>query len=54
MLDRPYFMTNSKWYYFDFELRKFVLTNLAPEKAKESYEQFYKELEHQIEVPNKE
>ena len=44
MMDRPYFMENKEWYEFDFDKRKFVLTNKAPEKAKESYEEFYKEL----------
>lgn len=43
MQDRPYFMEDKTWYEFDFKKRKFVLTNNAPEKAKESYEEFYKE-----------
>lgn len=41
----PYFMENDRWYYFDIETKKFKLTEEAPEKAKESYEQFYKEIE---------
>lgn len=44
MMDRPYFMEKKEWYRFDFQKRKFVLTDEAPEKAKESYEHFYKEL----------
>ena len=44
MMDRPYFMENKKWYKFDFYKRKFVLTDKAPEKAKVSYEEFYKQL----------
>ena len=41
MLDMPYFMTNDEWYYFDYQKRKYVLTDKAPEKAKDSYKQFY-------------
>ena len=44
MMDRPYFMENKEWYEFDFDKRKFVLTDKAPEKAKVSYEEFYKQL----------
>ena len=47
MLDMPYFMTNESWYYFDGE--KFVLTEEAPEKAKESLEQFYRDEEKLLE-----
>lgn len=42
----PYFMTNDEWYYFDYQKRKYVLTDTAPEKAKDSYKEFYKEVEH--------
>lgn len=45
MVDMPYFMENEDWYYFDFKKRKYMLTAEAPDKAKESYEQFYKEVE---------
>lgn len=45
MLDMPYFMENEEWYEYDFEKRRYVLTEKAPEKAKESYKQFYKALE---------
>ena len=41
--DMPYFMTNEGWYEFDFEKRIFVLTEKAPEKAKESYEEYLKQ-----------
>ena len=41
MLDMPYFMTNKDWYYFDGE--RFALTEQAPDEAKESLEQFYKD-----------
>ena len=45
MLDMPYFMENKEWYKFDFEVGKYVLTDKAPEKAKESYEEFCRDLE---------
>ena len=41
-VDMPYFMNNKKWFYFDFEDRKYKLTEYAPKKAKQSYEEFYK------------
>ena len=43
-VDMPYFMNDRIWYYFDFEERKYKLTEYAPEKAKQSYEEFYKSL----------
>ena len=42
MKDMPYFMSDEKWYKFDFDKRIFVLTEEAPEKAKESYEEYMK------------
>lgn len=45
MKDMPYFMENEDWYEFDFEKRIFILTNKAPEKAKESYQEYLKELQ---------
>ena len=42
MQDMPYFMSNKDWYTFDFEKRRFVLTEKAPEKAKESYAEYLK------------
>ena len=47
MLDMPYFMTNEDWFRFDSESKKFVLTDNAPKKAKESYEKYYKDIEKQ-------
>lgn len=41
MLDRPYFMENEEWYYFDFEEKKFKLTDKANNEAKESYKAYY-------------
>lgn len=39
MQDMPYFMTNDAWFYFNG--KRFVLTEAAPKKAKESLEMFY-------------
>ncbi len=44
ILDRPYFMENDDWYYWDKTEWKYKLTNKAPQKAIESYKEFYKEL----------
>ena len=45
MRDRPYFMEDKTWFRFDFDKRMYVLTDLAPAKARESYEQYIKEIE---------
>lgn len=45
MRDRPYFMNDPKWFEFDFNKRIYVLTNEAPEEAKESYQVYLKELQ---------
>jgi hypothetical protein len=42
MWDMPYFMTNRKWYKYDFEKRMFVLTKYATEEAKKSYKEYLK------------
>ena len=44
MVDMPYFMTNSKWYYYDYKEAVYKLTSEAPEKAKSSYESFYSQV----------
>lgn len=44
MRDMPYFMENKEWYSFDFDKRKFVLTDKATKEAKESYEKYIKQL----------
>ena len=45
LLDRPYFMNNKEWYYWDEKDWKYKLTDKATEKAKESYIEFYKLLD---------
>ena len=44
-LDKPYFMTNRDWYYFDEKEFCYKLTEAAPPKAQESYKEFYAELD---------
>lgn len=45
MRDQPYFMSDRKWFKFDFNSRRYVLTEFAPPKARDSYEEYIKELE---------
>lgn len=42
MKDMPFFMTDKRWFEFDFDNRIFILTEEAPQKAKESYEEYMK------------
>lgn len=46
--ERPYFLTNEKWYYYDEEEGTYKLTEEAPEKAVKSYEDFYKLLDSML------
>ena len=39
----PFFMSNPAWYYFDEDEFCYKLTDQAPEKAKQSYDEFYAE-----------
>ena len=45
IVNKPYFMTNKEWYYWDSKEWKYKLTDKAPQKAIDSYKKFYKELE---------
>lgn len=40
-LEKPYFMENKEWYYFDEKEFKYKLTDKATPKAVESYKKFY-------------
>lgn len=40
-VEEPYFMQNKEWYYFDEDEFCYKLTDKAPEKAKESYKEYY-------------
>lgn len=41
IFEKPYFMSNEEWYYFDDVEFCYKLTDKAPEKAKKSYAEFY-------------
>lgn len=43
-VEKPYFMKNKDWYYYDDEKRTYVIKTSAPEKAKESYRKFYQSI----------
>lgn len=40
-IEKPFFMTNKEWFYFDEDKMQYFLTEKATEKAKKSYEEFY-------------
>ena len=44
LLERPYFMENEEWYYHDKKKNKYFLTDKAPKKAVESYNEYYDKL----------
>lgn len=44
-VDKPYFMENPEWFYFDENEYRYKLTDKAPEKAVRSYEEFYNRIE---------
>lgn len=46
ILEQPYFMQNENWYYFDENDFRYKLTDKAPQKAQESYKEYYEELEN--------
>ena len=39
--DEPYFMKNKEWYYFDEDAFMYKLTDKAPQKAIDSYKEYY-------------
>lgn len=45
MMDKPYFMENEAWFYFDENDWCYKLTKDAPEEAKESYNDYYTSLD---------
>ena len=50
-IDEPYFMTNEEWYYFETKDNMYKLTDVAPDKAIESYKEFYKQLNQKLQIP---
>jgi hypothetical protein len=47
-------MTNPEWFRYDLKKGTYVLTDKAPEKAKNSYKRFYSRLENSYEIKTKE
>lgn len=45
IVEEPYFMSNDDWYYFDEDKGRYMIKESAPLSAKESYKEFYKELD---------
>lgn len=48
IVERPYFLTNKKWYYYDENNYKYVLTDKASQKAKNSYNEYYNKFDDNI------
>lgn len=46
-IDKPYFMENENWYEFDKEKGKYVLKGDVPKEVKDSYIEFYEELQEE-------
>ena len=42
MLNEPYFVTNEDWWYYDVDEGIMKLTDKAPQKAIDSYNEYYK------------
>lgn len=47
--ERPYFLNNKDWFYFDEKEWKYKLTNKATNEAKDSYKRFYGEFKKESE-----
>lgn len=45
MFDMPFFMSNPKWFWFNADENRFVLNDEAPQKARDSFFEFYKAIE---------
>lgn len=50
IVDKPYFMTNEEWYYYDEKTFKYKLTTKAPQKAIDSYNEYYKKLDEEYDT----
>lgn len=42
--ERPIFLANPEWYYYDESEGRYKLTDKAPKEAVESYEKYYEKL----------
>lgn len=46
LLNKPYFLKNKDWYYYDMNTGKYALTRNAPKKTINSFNDYYKELDN--------
>lgn len=51
-IEKPYFMNNEEWYYYDEKKFKYVLTNKASQEAIDSYNKYYEEALAQYDTTN--
>ena len=40
-IEKPFFMSNDEWFYFDEDKMQYFLTEKATQTAKKGYEEFY-------------
>ncbi len=43
--NKPYFLSNKEWYYYDTKEFMYKLTSKAPKEAINSYKEYYKDAE---------
>lgn len=48
--DKPYFMKNKEWYYYDVKSFKYKLTDKAPQKAIDDYNKYYNQELEQYDI----
>ena len=48
VIKKPYFLTNVDWYYYDYDELIYKLTDKAPQKAIDSYKEFYSKLKEPL------
>lgn len=48
--EKPYFMTNTDWYYYDEDEFEYKVTDKAPQEAVDSYNEFHDKLDSQYVV----
>ncbi len=51
-IEKPYFMNNEEWYYYDEQKFKYILTNKASQEAIDSYNKYYEEALLQYDITN--
>jgi len=49
-VNKPYFMINEEWYYYDVKTFKYKLTDKAPQEAIDSYNEYYNDNDIEYDV----